>query len=256
MAKKFAKTAPDPTPDPAANQSTTTPTAPDHATAYHHFMLARRYKELAGFYNRPEYIDRAVSEYKLAIAADPASLFPAGRTARALLALRPHRPSIWQEVEGVLKVDPDYPDAPPLAFAHLLSQSRFHARKTTAAAKENLAKAIEYLEALVRVLPSDTDSLLLLGRLYRANNQSAKAEEIFRKVLQADPDSAVGLANLAELYIQQNAFDQAIDVLSKIPEGDMTSQLFWHARLRVLANPAVRESHRQSMRRRLGAGCR
>ena len=32
-------------------------------------------KELAGVYNRPDYIDRAVSEYKLAIAADPDSLF-------------------------------------------------------------------------------------------------------------------------------------------------------------------------------------
>ncbi len=38
-------------------------------------MLARRYKELAGVYNRPDYIDRAVSEYKQAIAADPDSLF-------------------------------------------------------------------------------------------------------------------------------------------------------------------------------------
>ena len=38
-------------------------------------MLARRYKEMAGVYNRPELLDRAVSEYKLAIAADPDSLF-------------------------------------------------------------------------------------------------------------------------------------------------------------------------------------
>ena len=50
-------------------------TAPDHAKSYYHFMLARRYKELAGVYNRPDYIDRAVSEYKQAIAADPDSLF-------------------------------------------------------------------------------------------------------------------------------------------------------------------------------------
>ncbi len=68
--------------------------------------------------------------------------------------------------------------------------------------------------------------MLLLGQLYRVNNQPAKAEEVFRKVLQTDPDSKVGLANLAELYIQQSDFDQAIEALSKIPEGDMDSRLY------------------------------
>jgi predicted Zn-dependent protease len=224
-AKKPPKTTPDPTPAPASDQApTTTPAAPDHAQAYYHFMLARRYKELAGFYNRPEYIDRAVAEYKEAIAADPDSLFL--RIELAELYWRSgHTAEGIQEAEAVLKVDPDYPDA-----HRLLSRIYFHNLDSTqedhAAAKENLTKAIEHLEALVRVSPTDTDSLLLLGRLYRANNQSAKAEEIFRKVLQTDPASAVGVANLAELYIQQSAFDQAIDVLSKIPDSDMTSQLY------------------------------
>ena len=187
-------------------------------------MLARRYKELAGFYNKPEYIDRAVSEYKLAIAADPDSLFL--RVELAELYWRSgHTDEGIQEAEAVLKVDPNYPDA-----HRLLSRIYFHNLDSTqddhAAAKVNLDKAIQHLEALVRVSPSDTDSMLLLGRLYRANNQSDKAEQIFRKVLQTDPSSAVGVANLAELYIQQSAFDQAIDVLSKIPEDEMTLQLY------------------------------
>jgi tetratricopeptide (TPR) repeat protein len=214
-AEKAAETAPKPAP---------TPTAPDHASAYYHFMLARRYKELAGVYNRPDYIDRAVSEYKQAIAADPDSLFL--RVELAELYWRSgHTPEGIAQADAVLKDDPNYPDA-----HRLLSRIYFHQLDSTqgdrTAAKENLTKAIGHLEALVRVSPSDTDSLLLLGRLYRANNQSAKAEEIFRKVLQTDPNSKVGLANLAELYIQQSAFDQAIDVLSKIPEGDMDSQLY------------------------------
>ena len=81
----------------------------------------------------------------------------------------------------MLKEDPDYPDA-----HRLLSRIYYHMLDTTqgdqGVAKENLAKAIEHLEALVRVEPSDTDSLLLLGHLYRVNNQPAKAEEAFRKV--------------------------------------------------------------------------
>ncbi|MGA3328444.1 MAG: tetratricopeptide repeat protein [Terriglobia bacterium] len=203
--------------------STASSTAPDHAKSYYHFMLARRYMELAGVYNRPEDIDRAVSEYKQAIAADPDSLFLRVELAD-LYGRTNHTDEAIQEAQAVLKQDPDYPDA-----HRVLSRIYFHRLETTqgehAADKENLAKAIEHLEALVRVAPSDTDSMLLLGRLYRANNQAAKAEEMYRKVLQTDPDSRVGLANLAEIYIQQSAFDQAIEVLTKIPESDMDSQL-------------------------------
>ncbi len=204
--------------------STANPTAPDHAKSYYHFMLARRYKELAGVYNRPDYIDRAVSEYKQAIAADPDSLFLRVELAE-LYSLSGHTAEGIAEAEAVLKKDPDYPDA-----HRLLSRIYYHMLDTTqgehGVPKENLAKAIEHLEALVRVEPSDTDSMLLLGHLYRVDNQPKKAEEVFRKVLQTDPDSKVGLANLAEIYIQQSDFDQAIDALSKIPEGDMDSQLF------------------------------
>jgi tetratricopeptide (TPR) repeat protein len=203
--------------------STASPTVPDHASSYYHFMLARRYQEMAGYYNRPDYIDRAVSEYKQAIAADPDSLFLRIELAD-LYGRSGHTTEALQEAEGVLKENPDYPDA-----HRVLSRIYSHRLETTqgnhAADKENLAKAIEHLEALVRVTPSDTDSLLLLGRLYRANNQPAKAEDVYRKVLQADPDSRAGLVNLAELYIQQGAFDQAIEALSKIPESDMDSQL-------------------------------
>ena len=187
-------------------------------------MMARRYKELAGFYNRPEYIDRAISEYKQAMAADPESLFL--RVELAELYWRSgHTAEGIQEAERALKVDPNYPDA-----HRLLSRIYFHNLDSTqedhAAAKENLAKAIEHLEALVRVSPTDTDSMMLLGRLYRANGQPQKAEEVFHKILQTDPGSAVGLANLADLYIQQSDFDQAIEVLSKIPDAEMTSQLY------------------------------
>jgi len=187
-------------------------------------MLARRYQELAGALNRPEYIDRAVAEYKQAIEADPDSLFLRVELAE-LYSRSGHVAEGIQQAEDVLKVDPNYPDA-----HRLLSRIYYHMLDTNqgdrGVAKENLSKAVEHLEALVRVAPNDSDSWLMLGHLYRVNNQPAKAEEAFRKVFQGDPDSKVGLANLAEIYIQQSDFDQAIEALNKIPEGDMDSQLF------------------------------
>ena len=223
-AKGQAPAAPGQASESASKPATPAPlAAPDHAKSYYHFMLARRYKELAGVYNRPDYVDRAISEYKQAIAADPDSYFLRIELAE-LYSRTGHVDEGIHEAEAVLKEDPDYPDA-----HRLLSRIYYHMLDTTqgdqGVAKENLAKAIKHLEALVRVEPSDSDSLLLLGHLYRVSNQPEKAEEAFRKVLQTDPDSKVGLANLAEIYIQQDAFDQAIEALSKIPEGDMDSQL-------------------------------
>jgi tetratricopeptide (TPR) repeat protein len=220
-AKKPKTVPPDQASEPVA---ATVAAAPDHAKSYFHFMLARRYKELAAAYNRPEYIDRAVSEYKLAIEADPDSLFLRTELAE-LYSLSGHTAEGIAAAGEVLKKDPNYPDA-----HRLLSRIYYHMLDTSqgnhGVPKENVDKAIEHLEALVRVDPSDTDSILLLGHLYRVDNQPKKAEATFRKVLQTDPNSKVGLANLSEIYIQQGDFDQAAETLNKIPEAEMDSQLY------------------------------
>jgi tetratricopeptide (TPR) repeat protein len=189
----------------------------DHAQAYYHFMLARRYKELAGVYNRDDYIDKAVTEYKQAIAADPESLFL--RVELAELYWRVSRVGeAIHEAEDVLKVDPNYPDA-----HRLLARIYFRMLGETQpekANKEDLRKAIEHMEALTRVQPSDTDSWQVLGRLYKMNNEGQKAVEAFKKVLNVDPDSKEGLTSLAQLYFDQGDYAGGVELLKKIPEAE------------------------------------
>jgi tetratricopeptide (TPR) repeat protein len=198
------------------------PAVADHAQAYYHFMLARRYKELAGVYNRTDYIDRAVSEYKQAITADPESLFL--RVELAELYWRVSRVGdAIHEAEDVLKSDPNYPDAHRLlarVYWHMLGESQ--TEKTNS---ENLRKAIEHMEALTRLEPSDTDSWQVLGRLYKLDNQGQKAEEAFKKVLNVDPDSKGGLSSLAQLYFEQGDYTGAVELLKKIPEADLDPSL-------------------------------
>jgi tetratricopeptide (TPR) repeat protein len=195
----------------------------DHAQAYYHFMLARRYKELAGVYNRSDYVDKAISEYKLAIDADPESLFL--RVELAELYWRVARVGdAIHEAEDVLKSDPNYPDAHRLLariYWHMLGDNQ--AEKVN---KDALAKAIEHMEALTRLQPSDSDSWQALGRLYKLNNQPQKAEEAFKKVLNVDPDSKEGLSSLAQMYFEQGDYAEAVDLLKKIPEEDMDPPLF------------------------------
>jgi tetratricopeptide (TPR) repeat protein len=216
----FAQTPPAvPAPESSPQAQAATP---DHARAYYHFMLARRYKELAGVYNRSDYIDRAISEYKQAMEADPESLFL--RVELAELYWRVSRlGDAVREAEAVLKTDPDYPDAHRLLariYWQMLGENA-----SAKSSKESLRKAIEHLEAVTRLNPSDTDSWMVLGRLYKMNNQGEKAEEAFKKILNADPNSKSGLANLAELYFEQGDYDQAVDLLKKLPESDLDGSL-------------------------------
>lgn len=206
-----------PPPDPAQ-----TATAPDHARAYYHYMLARRYRELAGIYNRSDYVERAISEYKQAMEADPGSLFL--RTELADLYWRVGRVGdAIQEAESVLNVNPDNPDAHRL-LGHIYLRTLGQAQPDKVA-RDSLSKAIGHFEALARVKPDDTESYVVLGRLYKLNNQGDKAEEAFKKVLGEDPSSHDALANLAQLYSDQGNYDQVVELLSRVPENEMGSQM-------------------------------
>jgi len=207
---------------PPAQASASSAAVPDHARAYYHFTLARRYREMAGAFNRDDYLDRAIAEYKQAMEADPDSLFL--RIELAELYARVSRVAdAVREAEDVLKIDPDYPDA-----HRVLARIYWHAlgeNLSEQATKESLGKAIEHLEALVRVDSGDLDSALELGKLYKATNQPAKAEELFKKLLNDDPTSRSALANLAQLYFDRGDYDQAVDLLQKIPESTMDPSL-------------------------------
>jgi len=202
-----------------ADQTASTP-GPDHSGAYYHYMLARRYQELAHVYNRSDFAERAISEYKLAMEADPGSLFLRVKLAELYFSVSRVGDAV-REAEEVLKVNPDQEDAHRLLanlYLHNLGESQ-----PEKVAKDSLHKAIEHFEALVRLNP-ETDSYVTLGRLYRLDNQPSKAEETFRKALHADPDSKSALNYLAQLYSDQGAYDQAVELLKKIPESELDTQ--------------------------------
>ena len=217
------KPAPSEPPSESARGGNTQPPAAqsgtaDHAVSYYHFMMARRDEELAGISNRPELVDKAVAEYKAAMAADPDSLFL--RTQLAELYYRADRVGdAVREAQAVLQVNPDEVDAHRLLagiYLHSLGQN-----DAAANSEGTLHKAIAEFEAVTRLDPKDTDSLIALGRLYRLTNQNPKAEDTFRKAIGADPGSKPALSYLAQLYLDQGNYADAIATLERIAPGDM-----------------------------------
>jgi tetratricopeptide (TPR) repeat protein len=200
---------------PGSQELSKSSVAPDQAGSYYHFMLARRYEELAGIYNRADYVDRAVSEFKKAIADDPSSLFL--HTQLGDLYWRAGQLSD-AESEGqlVLKSNPNDLEAHRL-LGHVYVQELGRA-SLQASVSGNLQKAIHEYETIVRLDPSDTRSEVLLGRLYQLNRQQGKATQVFQKVLSTDPNSAQALTSLGKLDVSQEHYKEAVQLLERIPE--------------------------------------
>jgi tetratricopeptide (TPR) repeat protein len=198
--------------------------SPDHAAAYYHYMLAQRYKDLAGIYNRSDYVDRAVSEYQKAIAADSGSLFLRTQLAELYWHVSRIQDAV-KEAHAVLKVNPNDVDAHRLLGRIYLSS--LGETNSGGVAPGMLEKAIAEFEAVHRLDPNDAQSALMLGRLYKADNQPQKAEALFEKVLTENPDSRNVLANLTQLYFDQGSYDKIISLLENIPDSRMDPALLY-----------------------------
>jgi tetratricopeptide (TPR) repeat protein len=208
----------------AGSDSSQAAASPDHAGAYYHYMLAQRYKDLAGIYNRSDYVERAITEFQKAIADDPGSLFL--RIQLAELYWRASRiQDAVKEVQAVLKENPGDVEAHRLLARVYLSS--LGNSNSGGASQEVLEKTIGEFETVYRLDPGDSQSALMLGRLYKANNQPAKAEALFEKVLSANPDSRNVLVSLTQLYYDQGDYDKVIALLGSIPDSNMDPALLY-----------------------------
>ena len=193
----------------------------DHASSYYHYMLARRFQELAGMSNRRDYLDRAIAEFKKAIEADKESLFLRVELAELYFRMGLTADGI-RDVEAVLAVNPDQIDAHRLlAQIYWRSLGRTQGDEAT---KGNLEKAILHFEALTRLEPKETDNALVLGSLYRLNNQNDKAQEVYKSLLNDSPDSKPAIDGLAQLYFDHGDFNEVVALFKNVPVEDLDSR--------------------------------
>lgn len=209
----FAQQAP-PAQPPAAPPAKP-PAAPDHAAAYYHAMLAHSYEE-ARQYNK------AIEEYKLAIAADPTSSYLTSQLIELYTNSGRIREAVL-EAQEILKRDPNNVAAhKQLGRIYLRSLGDTQA----GAQSENLLRlALEQYQEIVRLEPT-AENHLLLGRLYRLNNDTAAAEGEFKAAVAAHPDSEEAVSNLALLYNEESDYARAIQVLTAVPETARSPKIY------------------------------
>ena len=188
----------------------------DRAAAYYHYSLGHLYAELATSYgNKGEYFSKAIENYRAALKADPSATFISEELSDLYIQSGRLREAM-SEAEDVLRQNPNDLNARRVLariYARLIGDAQ--ANRVN---EEMLKKAIEQYSAIVQEDPKDSDSWLMLGRLYKIGQNSVDAEKAYKKVLDQDPNSEDALTGLAMVYSDLGDNKNAADVLKRLAD--------------------------------------
>jgi len=195
----------------------------DRAAAYYHFALAHMYEEQVATYGRSELANKAIEEYRAAIDADPTSEYLTSGLAELYARTGRIRDAVV-EAQDILKRDPNNLEARRL-LGRIYLRSLGDVQAGTGSSSV-LKLAIEQYEQIVRLQPDSTDDHLLLGRLYRLNNDLQKAENEFKTAVRLEPGSEEAVTTLAYLYNELGDSSRATQVLSAVPDNSRSAKLY------------------------------
>jgi tetratricopeptide (TPR) repeat protein len=198
----------------------------DRSQAYLHVALASIYEDNAVSEGKPENINRAVEEYKLALNADPTS--PELNDALAALYFRVGKAKDAEATtRGLLKTSPNDIEAHKLLGRIYLRQlgEGENAGATAATTNNVLDQAIAEFEKIVSLQPSSVEDRMVLGQLYTVKHDSKKAEEEFKTAQAIEPESEEVVLNLARLYAESGDLQHAAKVIEDVPMNDRTSKM-------------------------------
>ena len=208
---------------PAAPSPPVVQKQPDRAAAYYHFMMAHMYEEMVSTYGRADYANKAIDEYRIAIDNDPSSDYLNAGLAELYAKTGRIRDAVL-EAQDILKRDGNNLEARRLlGRIYLRSLGDMQAGTQS---QEVLKLAIDQYERIVKLDPKSVEDHLLLGRLYRLNNELLKSENEFKAAVAIQPDSEEAVTTLAYLYNEEGDSARALQVLNAIPDNARTAKLY------------------------------
>ena len=140
-------------------------------------MMAHMYEEMVSMYGRSDYANKAIEEYRLAIDNDPSSDYLNAGLAELYAKTGRIRDAVL-EAQDILKRDGNNLEARRLLGASICA--RWATCRRARSRRKILKLAIEQYEQIVKLDPKSVEDHLLLGRLYRQNNELLKAENEFK----------------------------------------------------------------------------
>lgn len=115
-----------------------------------------------------------------------------------------------QYYEQALRLDPSYTDAINNQALTYRDAGLFYGQQ-----QGDLAKAIEYLNKAISILPNDYETVFGLGVAHGLNGNISQAIELFTKSTQIQPNSAAAWRNLGNAYMNAGDVEKGNEILRK-----------------------------------------
>ena len=215
------KTAQDAVTPPKVAAATEKNGATDRASAYYNFSMGHLYAEMAQAYNRQDYVNKAIDFYRLALKQDPSVSFITEELTDLYIQSGQLNKAVT-EAEDLLKRNPDDLGARRIlgrVYTRLIGDPQGQQGKID---EKMLSRSIEQYSIIVQKDPDDTESALLLARLYRLNHDTSSAEKTFKAVVAKESDNDEALTGLAGIYSERGDTKQAIDLLKHASDTNPT----------------------------------
>ncbi len=193
----------------------------DHAASYYHYSLGHMYADLASINGSPDYIRKAIENYKLAIKEDPNTPMLSEELSELYIQTGRLREA-QSDAEDALKANPNDINAHRMLgriFTRQIGDSQEHRIDETM-----LKKSIEEYKKITGLDPKDVDSWLMLGRLNKVAQNSVDAQNAYKKALEVDPDNEDALTGLAMVYADLGDNTEAADLLKKLAAKNPTAR--------------------------------
>ncbi|MGA8554534.1 MAG: tetratricopeptide repeat protein, partial [Candidatus Acidiferrales bacterium] len=211
---------------PAAASTSSQALAATNTTSgdvYYYFTMGHVDEMQFEMTGQSELATQAIESYKKALELAPDSSVIMERLAEIYAKSQRIRDAVVQ-AEAALKADPTNVEAHRLlARIYVRTLGDMGAGEVQ---KENLEKAIEQFQQILKLEPDDSYSELWLARLYRFENKHSEAEKVLRDLLQRDPSSGPGLEQLSQLLMDEGRSQEAVKILSDAASDSSSPEVY------------------------------
>ncbi len=194
------------------------------ADAYYHFSKARLLDDQGQS-------SQAIEEYQKALQDDPNNSLIFSEMAASYLRNNRLREAV-DTAQKAVQADRDNIEAHKLlTTVYLQVIGRASAQQPPSA--NTINSAIHEFEEIIRIDPTERQSLLMLGRLYQIKGERDKAADIYKQFLGIEPGSEEGITALAKLHMDAGNNKEAIELLEEFvqqrPDSDSALQTLGEA---------------------------
>jgi tetratricopeptide (TPR) repeat protein len=197
--------------------------AATRAEAYYDFVMGHYFAQEYQISSHAEDVNKSIDFLKKAFTLDPNSQQIGDELAEIYYQSQRIRDAV-NEANSILSKDPDN-----LPARRLLA--RIYVRtlgdlSNTSGQRDTLQHASDQYREILRLDPTDSDASLWLARLYRLQNETAKAEEILRALLAREPANENGVEQLTQLLLDEGKSQEAVSSLQGILQRAPTPKLW------------------------------